>query len=115
MKVDEFRDALKDEEVEHLFADMFDRRIDANLSEELSDEFAKKVDELTVTIAALRIGVQRKDALIGSLRNENDVLKKFIKHLNEKVDAAYQRREYLIFTGLPKVYISFYFFSTYHC
>ena len=69
----------------------------------MSDEFVKKVDELTVNIAALRADVQRKDALINSLRDENDVLKKSSKHLNAKVNDAeiYQRRNNLIFTGLP--------------
>ena len=78
MKADEFCDALKDDEVKQIFADIFDREIDAEqsvLKKELSDEFVKKVDELTVTIAALRVDVQRKDALIGSLRDENNVLK----------------------------------------
>ena len=32
MKVDEFRDALKDDEVQQLFADIFDRGTDAKLS-----------------------------------------------------------------------------------
>ena len=105
MKIQDFHDALKDNEVKLLFADIINSKIDAKLIQlktNIASEFSKKIDKQSVNLAALRAGIQRKDAIIGSLNNENDLLKSSIRHLNDILNEAeaYQRRENLIFNGL---------------
>jgi hypothetical protein len=106
MKIQDFRDALKDDEVKQLFAEIIERKIDTKLNQlkvSLTNEFNTRIDELSVTLTALRSEVQRKDTLMGALQTENNSLKASIKSLNEKLDdtETYQRRDNLIFTGLP--------------
>ncbi len=109
MKIQEFREALRDDEVKSLFQKMFDDKIEQCVRNtttaaltEITEKFTKKVDELNLNILSLKAEVQRKDQTIGLLAAENQQLKDTVEILNVKVgeSESYQRRENLILTGL---------------
>jgi hypothetical protein len=109
MKVAEFKNALKDDEVKAFFADIISDKVESEfakgialLKDELMSELVKKVDVLAVSIDTLKIEIQRKDAAIASLRDEYLKLNQSVKNLTEKVEFqdSYSRRENLVFNGL---------------
>jgi glycine cleavage system regulatory protein len=74
MKVQDFRAALRDDEVKSLFIEMFNEKIEqcvktssATLFADIMDKFTKKFDELNINLISLRAEVQRKDVVIGQL------------------------------------------------
>jgi septal ring factor EnvC (AmiA/AmiB activator) len=109
MKLQEFKAALKDDEVRALFAEIFNEKLDEKfristdtLKTDLSNDFTKRLDELSANLSALRNELQRKDAVIASLRDENKDMKSTISSLQVKLNdiEAYQRRDNLIISGL---------------
>jgi hypothetical protein len=109
MKVQDFRAALRDDEVKSLFIEIFNEKIEqcvrtnsATLFADIMDKFTKKFDELNINLISLRAEVQRKDVVIGQLTTENQQLKATVQSLTVKMDEAeaYQRRDNLVLTGL---------------
>lgn len=110
MKVQDFRTALKDDEVKSLFLDIFNDKIEqvvqtyiAGISDKIGEKFTKKMDEMNLTLVTLRAEIQRKDLALEKITSENQQLKSTIQALSGKLEdsEAYQRRENLIFSGLP--------------
>jgi hypothetical protein len=109
MKVQDFRAALRDDEVRELFYGIFKDKVEqcvqqanSTVFNEFTEKFTKKFDELNLNLITLKAEVQRKDATIGLLTTENQQLKSTVQSLMAKVEEseAYQRRENLVFTGL---------------
>ncbi len=116
MKIEELRSALKDKEIKTLFLDMLTEKIEEfvqscatklidGMTEKLNkrfDGFVKKFDDINTNVMSLRAEVQRKDAVIDQLKDENLQLKSTVQSLTSKLDEseAYQRRENLIISGL---------------
>ncbi len=109
MKVQDFRAALRDEEVKSLFVEIFNdkveecvRNVTSAVLADITDKFTKKLDELNINLLSLKAEVQRKDVSIGLLTAENQQLTASLQAMSAKVEEseAYQRRENLIITGL---------------
>jgi hypothetical protein len=109
MKIQDFRTALKDDEVKSLFVDIFNDKIEqcvhsvtTALLADFNANFLKKFDKLNINFLSLKAEVQRKDTTIGLLNTENQHLKASMQALSTKMDEseAFQRRENLIITGL---------------
>lgn len=102
IKVQDFRTALKDDEVKSLFLDIFNDKIEqvvptyiAGISDKIGEKFTKKMDEMNLMLVTLRAEIQRKDVTLEKIMSENQQLKSTIQALSGKLEdsEAYQRRE----------------------
>ena len=66
MKVQDLRNALKDDEVKALFVELFTDKLEQcvlncarNLKAEITDKFTKKIDDINVSVLSFRGEIQR--------------------------------------------------------
>ena len=109
LKIQDFRAALRDDEVKSLFVEIFNDKIEqcvqtafTILMNDLTDKFTKRIDELNINMHQLRSELQRKETSIGQLVSDNQLLKASIQSLSIKLEEVenYQQCDNLIFSSL---------------